>query len=137
MNERKLNKFYEEIRTTLGAETAFNGVMKYNESLKISGRFEGRIESGGLLVVDKGAEVLAEIKVKSVVIAGTVKGNVEAAGQLEILDTGKVIGNIRTAKLKMADGVVFEGKVEMLRSPDSVDIFSATPDQLKRSLESV
>ena len=95
MNDRKLNKFYEEIKTTLGTETVFNGTMKYSESLKISGRFEGRIESGGLLVVDKGAEVLAEIRVRSVVIAGTVKGNIEAVGQLEILETGKIIGNIR------------------------------------------
>lgn len=137
MNDRKLNRYYDEIKTTLGPETAFNGVMKYNESLKISGRFQGRIESGGFLMVDKGAEVLADIKVTSVVIAGTVKGNVEASGQLEIMDTGKIIGNIRTAKLRMADGVVFEGKVEMLKSPDAVDVFSATPDQLKRSLESI
>jgi len=50
-------------------------------------------------------------------VKGTVRGNVEALARLEIHDNGKLYGNIRTAKLKIADGVVFEGKCEMIK-PD-------------------
>jgi cytoskeletal protein CcmA (bactofilin family) len=33
-----------------------------------------------------------------------------------MLATGQVYGNIRTAKLNIADGVVFEGKCEMIKA---------------------
>ncbi len=124
-----------EIQTTFGKGTSFNGVLKFSTSLKINGRYEGRIESEGFLFIEKGAEVNADIKVGSIVIGGTVRGNVTATEHLEMLEGGRVIGNIKTGKLKMAQGVVFEGKVEMIKDPSAIDIFSASPQQIKQSLE--
>ena len=134
---KKETKAMESVGTTLGTKTFFNGTLRFQDSLKILGRCEGRIESKGTLKVESGAEVIAEVRVGSIVIGGTIKGNVEAVHQVEILPTGKVIGNIRTAALKMADGVVFEGKVEMLKNADVIDVFSANPTQLKQSLEAL
>jgi cytoskeletal protein CcmA (bactofilin family) len=48
-----------------------------------------------------------------------------------------VYGNIRTAKLKIADGVVFEGKCEMIRNPQSINVFSGPVEQLKKNAQSV
>jgi len=127
----------QDIKTVLGPETVFRGVLRFGESLKILGRCEGRIESRGTLIIGKGAEIVAEIKVGAIIIGGSVKGNIEATSQTEMLSTGKVFGNVRTAELKIEDGVVFEGKVEMLKNPDSLDIFSATATQLKQSLETL
>lgn len=137
MSQRKDSELEEEIKTTLGPQTVFRGTIRFRHSLKILGRCEGRIESPGTLIIGKGAEVLAEIKVGSVYISGTVKGNVEAAVQTEISASGKLIGNLRTAQLRVEDGTVFEGKVEMLKNSDGLDIFLATPTQLKQSLETL
>ncbi len=54
-----------------------------------------------------------------------------------MLPTGKIYGNVRTAKLRIADGVVFEGKCEMIRNSDRVDIFSTGAAQLKKTIQSV
>jgi len=137
MNQTKEIQLEEDIKTTLGPQTVFRGTLRFRDSLKILGRCEGRIESQGSLIIGKGAEVFAEIKVGSLVVAGTVKGNVEALIQTEITSTGKIIGNLRTAQLRIEDGTVFEGKVEMLKNSDSIDIFLATPTQLKQSLETL
>lgn len=137
MSQKKDTELEEEIKTTLGAETVFRGTLRFRDSLKILGRCEGRIESSGSLIIGKGAEVFAEIKVGSLVVSGTVKGNVEALVQTEISSTGKIIGNLRTAQLRIEDGTVFEGKVEMLKNSDALDIFLATPTQLKQSLETL
>ena len=59
--------------------------------------------------------IKANIKAKSVIINGTVHGNIEADSKLEIMPNGKLYGNIRTQKLKIADGVVFEGNCEMIK----------------------
>jgi cytoskeletal protein CcmA (bactofilin family) len=134
MNE---HKSIERIRTTLGKETEFNGTMKFQDSLKIIGKFKGEIISPGFLYIENGAEVKANIKVGSVIIGGMVKGNVTAKEKLEMLETGKVFGNIRTAKLKIADGVVFEGKCEMIKNPEKIDIFTENVDQIKKNVEYV
>jgi len=107
----------EKVSTTFSETTAFNGVLKYNTSLKIDGYFKGKIYSKGHLIIGEKAKVYASIKADSIVVAGEVKGDVEAADRLEMLPTGKLYGNIKTKKLKMADGVVFEGSCEMLGAP--------------------
>jgi cytoskeletal protein CcmA (bactofilin family) len=128
---------FEKITTTLGNETSFNGVLRFKESLKIDGTFEGEIESPGFLYIENGATVKANIKVGSVVVGGVVRGNIEASERLEMLTTGKVFGNIRTAKLNIADGVVFEGKCEMIKNPEKLDIFSAPVANIKKATQSI
>lgn len=123
--------------TTLGRETVFTGDIRFDTSLSITGKYKGNIESSGFLLIDEGAEVNADIKVCSVIVCGTVTGNIEASDRLEILSGAKVTGNLRTARLKIADGVLFEGKCEMISDSDGVDIFSASVSQLKKSLERV
>lgn len=130
-------KSVEKVTTTLGKETSFNGILKFRESLKIDGQFEGEIESPGFLYIENGAVVKANIKVGSVVVGGVVRGNIEASERLEMLTTGQVFGNIRTAKLNIADGVVFEGKCEMIKNPDNLNIFAAPVQELKKNVQSV
>jgi len=106
------------IATVFGKDTEFFGDLSFSKSLQINGYFEGDITNGGYLVIGEGAEVKANISSKTVIIQGTVYGNVEAQNRLEIHANGRLYGNIRTAKLKIADGVVFEGKCEMIKSDE-------------------
>ncbi|XDD53488.1 polymer-forming cytoskeletal protein [Leptospira sp. WS4.C2] len=107
------------IATILGKETAFSGTLAFKKPLQISGDFTGEIISDGYLVISEGARVKANIKAGTVVVGGTIVGNVTATQRLEMLSTGKVQGNIRTAKLQIADGVVFDGNCEMLSSDET------------------
>jgi cytoskeletal protein CcmA (bactofilin family) len=104
------------ISTLFSKDTEFYGDLTFRKSLQINGYFEGEIVSGGFLVIGEGAVVKANIKAKTVIVMGTVYGNIEASSRLEIHSSGKLYGNIVTAKLQIADGVVFEGKCEMIKS---------------------
>ena len=130
-------KGIEKISTTLGRETVFRGTMKFSESLKIDGNFEGDIESSGFLYIEEGALVKADIKVRAVVVGGIVHGNITASEKLEMLSTGQVYGNIKTAKLRIADGVVFDGKCEMIKGDSDVNVFSDTVEKLKDVIQIV
>ncbi len=127
----------EKIVTTLGRETAFKGKMEFTKTLKIDGKFEGEIDSSGSLYIEEGARVRADIKARSITIGGIVHGNVTAAEKLVILSTGRVIGNITASRLRIADGVIFEGKCIMIRDPESIDIFSGKVEKLKKTVSSV
>ena len=104
----------ERVDTVFSESTAFNGVLMYETSLKIDGYFKGKISSKGHLIIGEKAKVYANVQANTIVIAGEVRGDVEATERLEMLPTARLYGNIRTKKLKMADGVVFEGRCEML-----------------------
>lgn len=111
------NPVYEigMVATVFGKDTEFFGDLTFDKSLQINGYFEGEIKNGDFLVIGEKAEVRANIQVKTAIIKGTVHGNVEATDKLEIQKEGKLYGNIRTSKLIIADGVVFEGKCEMIK----------------------
>ena len=135
----KISEIIEKnkVATTLGRKTNFRGTMQFKESLRIDGKFEGSIQSDGHLYIEKGAIINADIKVGSLVIGGIVRGNVEAKRKLELLSTAKLFGNIRTAKLKIDDGVLFEGKCEMIKNVDTINIFTNKLDEIKKTVKSV
>ncbi len=103
------------ISTILGKDTYFNGVLTFKKPLQIAGEFIGEIISDGFLYISESAVVRANIKAHTVIVGGQVTGNVIATERLEMLHTGKVNGNIKTAKLQIADGVIFDGNCEMIQ----------------------
>ena len=125
------------VKTRLGADTSLKGTLKFTESVAISGRLEGKIIAEGFLYVRHGAEIHADIRARDIIVGGTVHGNIEALNRLEILETGKIYGNVKTAKFRVADGVVFEGKCEMVRDAEDVDVFAAPVDQMKETIQRV
>jgi len=100
-------------QTTLSVNTNFDGVMKFNNSLRINGEFKGKIEAQGLLVLGPNSKIIGDIICDEVIVGGEVRGNITAKKRLELLETAKLFGDIKTAKLKIADGVIFEGKCDM------------------------
>jgi len=65
------------------------------------------------------------IRAVSIFVAGSVRGNLEAADKVELKPNAQIRGNVRAARLRIADGVIFEGRCEMIRSSDAFDPFAA------------
>ncbi len=117
-----------DVTTVLGASTGFTGTLRFDSSLMIRGRFDGDIEAKGALYIDEGAVVKAgRIRAMSVFVAGSVTGDIEAADKVEFRSTAQVRGNVRTARLRISDGVLFEGRCEMLQDRQESDGTEARP----------
>ncbi|MCS7206168.1 MAG: polymer-forming cytoskeletal protein [Leptospiraceae bacterium] len=102
------------IQTIFEEGTHFSGILEFEKPLLINGYFEGEIRSKGTLIVGEKGKLKANIKAGTVIIGGEVIGNIEAFEKIEMLNTGKIIGNIRTSRLYIAEGVIFDGNCEML-----------------------
>jgi len=90
----------------------------------IRGHFEGDIVAKGALYIDEGASVnVGRIRAMSIVVAGSVHGDLEAVDKVEFRPTAQIRGNVKTAKLRIADGVLFEGRCEMVRDGETFDPF--------------
>ena len=123
-----------KVRTVLGGKTQFVGKLQFKEPLRINGRFEGSIDSSGFLIISADAVVIADIKVGTLIVSGTVKGDVNALERLEILPGGKIIGNVFSPNLVMAEDTGIQGRCDMLADPAGIDIFSMPSDRLKQSV---
>ena len=106
---------YNLVDTTFDKQTDFDGDLKFDHSLKINGKFKGTIKTDGFLYVGKTADVVADIEAGIVILEGSVRGNIIARDRIEMMKTGKLYGDLDTAKLQIADGVVFEGNCRMIK----------------------
>jgi cytoskeletal protein CcmA (bactofilin family) len=120
----------------LGESTSFNGFLRFKETLRIQGKFRGTIEATGALIVDKGALVEADhISVTSLTVYGTVIGAVWAADKIDMMSGAEVRGDLTAARLRIADGVLFEGHCSMTRAEKEVEIFSRPTEEIKAELQ--
>jgi len=119
-----------------GDSTNFNGRLNFRQSLCIQGRFRGTIEATGDLIVDKGAVVEAEhISVTSLIVYGTVVGAVNAVDKIDLFPGAEVRGDLTAARLRIADGVLFEGQCSMTGISKDVEIFSRPTEEIKAELQ--
>jgi cytoskeletal protein CcmA (bactofilin family) len=120
----------------LGPGTVFNGFLRFKETLCIRGKFKGTIEATGALVVDKGAVVEADhISVTSLAVYGTVVGAVRAMDKIDMFPGAEVRGDLMAARLRIADGVLFEGQCSMTGVEKEVEIFSRPTEEIKAELQ--
>jgi len=49
-------------------------------------------------------------------VNGTLEGDIEAAGQVELGRESRMTGDIKAAGLAIAEGCVFQGKIDMSRT---------------------
>jgi len=120
---------------TFGKQTSFNGQLKFKETLLVQGTFKGTIEASGALIVDKEAVVDADrITVSSLTVYGTVIGNIHALDKVDMMSGAKVKGDVTAARLRIADGVLFEGQCNMTSVEKEVEIFSRPVEEIKAEL---
>jgi len=111
---KKIQSSEHSINSILGENTSLKGIFNINGPLRIDGNFQGQIHSTGKVIIGKAGRAECEITAKKVVIGGTVKGDVIADENVIVLKTGEIIGNIYACSVRMENGVIFNGKCNIL-----------------------
>lgn len=99
--------------TVLGPTLEIEGEIEGDEDLVIQGKVKGNIISHKSLTVDGTGNVEATITTSSMTISGRLNGNVEASEKVEIKKEGKMVGDIKSPRIVIADGAKFRGNIEM------------------------
>ena len=103
----------ENVNSTIGAGSVFEGKFYISGSLRIDGKFEGEIKTDNELVVGESGKVKTDIIARSAVIAGTVIGNITVSEEVRLLETAKVLGDITAPTISIQKGVVSKGNVNI------------------------
>ncbi|MBP9854735.1 MAG: polymer-forming cytoskeletal protein [Candidatus Omnitrophica bacterium] len=120
----------EVVDKSIEINAQMQGSLKFNDSvnLKINGQFSGNLETKGTLTIGSEGVVNANIVGDNIVIAGKVTGDITAHIMLVLMPTSILTGNIKTPKLNIVEGAVFQGRCQMsnitaaAENPDLLDI---------------
>ena len=135
MPKREIKRKDSDI-VVLGRTTSFTGMLKFNTTLRIQGNFKGTIEASGALIVDREAVVEADhITVSSLTVYGSISGTVHAMDKVDMMSGARVHGDVNAARLRIADGVLFEGKCKMTNVEKDVEIFHRPVEEIKADLQ--
>jgi cytoskeletal protein CcmA (bactofilin family) len=91
----------------------FHGELVFEETFRIDGRFEGKVQSGAELILGDSAEVVGEIDVARLSVNGSLKGTVRARERVELHAQARVAADLTTPVLKIEEGAIFEGTCKM------------------------
>ena len=93
--------------------SSFKGELEFEDTMRIDGRFNGRIHSKNELIVGESAHIEGDIHVGRVAISGTVVGKIVADQRVEIHRNGKVYSDVDTPALIIEEGAIFQGNCVM------------------------
>ena len=102
-----------ELNGFLDRGATFRGEMEFEDTMRIDGRFNGKIHSKNELIVGESAHIEGDIHVGRIAISGTVVGKIVADQRVEIHRNGKVYSDIETPALIIEDGAIFQGNCQM------------------------
>jgi cytoskeletal protein CcmA (bactofilin family) len=100
-------------QTLIGGSIVVDGEISGKEDLVIQGTVKGKIALEQTLYVEGSGVIEADIETANVEVAGQVTGNIVATDRVELKADCKVVGDIRSPRILIADGAVFKGSVDM------------------------
>ncbi len=103
----------DDILAFLGKGVEFKGVLTYDGTVRIDGKFEGKIITAGTLIVGETGLISAEVTAGSVVCGGKMTGNIDAKNTIRLQPTAVVTGRLRAPRLVMESGAAFNGQSDM------------------------
>jgi cytoskeletal protein CcmA (bactofilin family) len=102
-----------ELNGFLDRGASFKGELEFEDTMRIDGRFTGKIVSKNELIVGESATIEGDIHVGRIAISGTVIGKIIADQRVEIHRNGKVFSDVDTPALVIEEGAIFQGNCTM------------------------
>jgi cytoskeletal protein CcmA (bactofilin family) len=94
------------------------GELTGDADLFIDGDVEGRVRlTNGRVTVGPNGRVQAEIEARQICVEGTVQGDLKASESAQLGAASKVVGNVHSPRIGVADGAQLSGKIETAPSP--------------------
>jgi cytoskeletal protein CcmA (bactofilin family) len=100
-------------QTVIGSTIVIDGEVSGDEDLVIEGTVKGKVTLRQGLYVEGSGVIEADIETARVEVSGQVTGNIAATEKVELKADCRVVGDIRSPRILIADGAVFRGNVDM------------------------
>jgi cytoskeletal protein CcmA (bactofilin family) len=106
----------------VGEGTVFEGTLRAESNVNVSGRVVGKLIVNGRAVISKSGRVEGELRATNAAVGGTVEGEIFVEERLELESTAHVDGSIQTDRLVVEEGAIFTGSCKMGDAIETDDI---------------
>lgn len=106
---KESNAVANAVTAILDQGAHFDGRLSFEGTAQIGGHFKGEIFTKDTLVVNEGAQVVAQIEADTIIISGRVEGNLFARRRVIMHPPAVFKGTVTSPSLRIDEGVVFEG----------------------------
>lgn len=96
-------------KNILSSDVEIKGKLRFSNDLIIDGRIEGQVNSEGDLTVGENAQIIGDIKTRSVVVFGRIEGNITVTDRCELKQNAVLHGDVVAGKLAIEEGATFMG----------------------------
>jgi excisionase family DNA binding protein len=122
MRKKKTDVKHQADEKVLDVHAGMQGTLRFDDpvNLRINGKFEGTLDTKGMLMVGQKADIKANITGESVSIAGNVNGNIKAMKSLKLEATARLTGDVETPSLSIQEGAILNGNLSMTSHGGSV-----------------
>ena len=111
--EERKNILEDVPETTIGENVIVTGSLIFKKLLRIDGKFEGKLESSGDLIIGRSGEVKGDIlNMGELIIDGKVQGSL-SADRIELRAKASVFGDVTCKHLTMDPSVVVVGAMNV------------------------
>ena len=109
------------VNSIIGEGTRLSGEFDLNGLLRIDGEFHGKVRTKGKVLIGKNGIAECQIFAGTVVIGGKIFGDIFATERVILLSTGELVGNIKTPRIVIEEGVIFEGTCEIIEDKEKFE----------------
>jgi cytoskeletal protein CcmA (bactofilin family) len=121
--QRRVEDKTGSILSIIAPGTKFKGTLSGSDSVLIAGHLKGEIKCESLDRVDREGRIQGIINSPYVIVEGEINGDIMSAEHVELRSGARVVGNISTAKIVMAEGCILQGEVQMPKDEDKPFVF--------------
>ena len=93
--------------------TTFEGTITATCDIRVSGRVNGTLKGSARVVVTPEATVEGDLHAVEAIVAGNVSGKIFVKERLTLKGSARIEGTVRTARLIVEEGAVFNGECMM------------------------
>ncbi|MFH1837768.1 MAG: polymer-forming cytoskeletal protein [Candidatus Omnitrophota bacterium] len=99
----------------LDVSASMQGTLRFEDpvNLRINGKFEGTLDTKGVLMIGHKADIAANIVGEEILISGRVLGNIKAGKSLRLESSASLKGDVETPILSIGEGAVINGRIKM------------------------
>jgi cytoskeletal protein CcmA (bactofilin family) len=99
--------------TVIGSTIVIDGEITGDEDLVVRGTVKGRVSLRENIFVEDTGVLEANVETATITVHGRVTGDIHATERAELKSNCRVVGDIRSPRVLIADGASFKGTVDM------------------------
>ena len=105
-----------DLSTILGKGSVFEGRLSVQHTLRVDGKFTGDITTTDTLIVGKEGWVDGNVEAKMLIVGGKLSGAAVIKEKIILESKSEFHGEIKTSKLVIDEGAIFDGRCSMKHS---------------------